>query len=254
MAVAGKLDLSPLVPFDPISEPSSLSQRWKSWKQALRDLLGYLAAMNITDGMQQKAVLLYQAGQATQEIFDTLPDTGDDYAAAAMAKLDGYFTPKKNVDFEVFQFRKAMQHSGETTDQFATRLRKLASTCEFANVDKEVKSTIIQNCLSKRFRRVALRDDLSLADLLLKARSGSQEASEAQAKGIEQLHPLQDAAQTTFPRYANHNRHNPSIGPNHDLMFVRYAQSGQRTAVLMMSICIRWDRQTLAKPPKCECK
>ena len=147
--------------------------------------------MNITDGKQQKAVLLYQAGQAIQEIFDTLPDTGDDYAAA-MAKLDGYFTPKKNVDFEVFQFRKAMQHSGETTDQFATRLRKLASTCEFANVDKEVKSTIIQNCLSKQLRRVALRDDLSLADLLSKARS--QEASEAQAKGIEQLHPLQDAA------------------------------------------------------------
>ena len=140
MTVAGKLDLSPLVPFDPISEPSSLSQRWKSWKRRFEI---YFAAMNITVGKQQKAVLLYQAGQATQEIFDTLPDTGEDYATA-MAKLDGYFTPKKNVDFEVFQFRKTMQHSGETNDQFATWLRKLASTCEFANVDKEVKSTIIE--------------------------------------------------------------------------------------------------------------
>ena len=149
MAVAGKLDLSPLVPFDPISEPSSLSQRWKSWKRCFEI---YLAAMNITDGKQQKTVLLYQAGQATQEIFDTLPDTGEDYATA-MAKLDGYFTPKKNVDFEVFQFRKTMQHSGETTDQFATRLRKLASTCEFANVQRseinhypELSLKVVETC------------------------------------------------------------------------------------------------------------
>ena len=101
------------------------------------------------------------AGQATQEIFDTIPETGDDFVTA-MEKLGNYFTPKKNVTHEIFQFRKAVQQSGETVDQFATRLRKLASTCEFTDLAKELKSTIIQNCKSKRLRRVALREEIYL--------------------------------------------------------------------------------------------
>ena len=113
------------------------------------------AALNINDDKQKRAVLLYQAGQATQEIFDTIPETGDDFATA-MEKLDNYFTPNKNVTYEIFQFRKAVQQFGETIDQFATRLRKLASTCEFTDLAKELKSTIIQNSQSKRLRRVAL--------------------------------------------------------------------------------------------------
>ena len=53
-----------------------------------------------------------------------------------MEKLGSYFNPKKNVAYEIFQFRKAVQQSGETVDQFATRLSKLASICEFTDVEK----------------------------------------------------------------------------------------------------------------------
>ena len=93
MAVAGRINLSPLATFDPVSNPSSLGQRWKSWKRRFEI---YVAALNINDDKQKRAVLLYQAGQATQEIFDTIPETGDDFATA-MEKLDNYFTPKKKV-------------------------------------------------------------------------------------------------------------------------------------------------------------
>ena len=83
----------------------------------------------------------------TQDIFDSLLETGnDDDYETAIAKLDEYFSPNKNVDYEIFQFRQAKQNIGETTDQFATRLRRLAIHCEFHNVDNEVKSAIIQNC------------------------------------------------------------------------------------------------------------
>ena len=57
--------------------------------------------MNITDDKQKRGVLLYQAGLETQEIFETLNDTGDDYKTA-QEKLDAYFSPKKNVDYEIF--------------------------------------------------------------------------------------------------------------------------------------------------------
>ena len=101
-----------------------------------------------------------------------------------MTKLDGYFSPKKNVDYEVFQFRQAVQKVSETVDQFATRLRKLAAHCEFSNLERELKSAIIQNCHSKCLRRFALREEaLTLDGLLTKARA--LEASETQASGIE---------------------------------------------------------------------
>ena len=84
-----------------------------------------------------------------------MPETGEDYATT-QAKLDKYFSPKKNVDYQVFQFCQAVQQSGETMDQFVTRLQKLAATCEFGDVAKEIKSVVIQNCLSKRLRQYAL--------------------------------------------------------------------------------------------------
>ncbi len=101
--MATRLDVNLLPPFDPVSDPTSLSQRWKSWKQRFET---YLVALNIAEDKQKRAVLLYQAGQLqeTQEIFDTLTETGEDYKTA-LDKLDAYFLPKKNVDYETFQFR-----------------------------------------------------------------------------------------------------------------------------------------------------
>ena len=80
------------------------------------------SCVDVKDDKQKHALLLYQAGQETQEIFDTLTETGKDYATT-IAKLDLYFLPKKNVDYEIFQFRQATQRPGETVDQFVTCLR-----------------------------------------------------------------------------------------------------------------------------------
>ena len=191
--MAGKLDLAPLPPFDPLSEPSSLSQRWKSW---IKRFETYIVAMKITDNKQKRALLLYQAGEATQDIFETLQNTGDDYQTAKQ-RLEEYFAPRKNVDFQVFQFRQTAQLPDEPIDQFVTRLRKLAATCEFHDVSREIKSTVIQNCSSKRLRRYALREtDITLDHLIAKARS--LEISEAQASGIEKTVTSEDVNRVSY--------------------------------------------------------
>ena len=179
----GRMDFAPLMPFDPHSAPSSIGQRWQAWRRRFET---YLRALNITNTTRQRALLLYQVGQATQEIFDTIPENGaDDDYATALATLDAYFLPKKSVDFEIFQFRQAKQRPDETVSQYATRLRQLAAHCEFNNVDTEIKSAIIQNCASKRLRRYVLREEnLTLTSLLSKA--SALETSENQAVGIEQ--------------------------------------------------------------------
>jgi hypothetical protein len=72
--MAVRLEVHPLPPFDPTSDPTSVDQRWKTWSKRFET---YLVALNITEDKQKRALLLYQAGQATQEIFETLQDTGD---------------------------------------------------------------------------------------------------------------------------------------------------------------------------------
>ena len=70
----------------------------------------------------------------------------DETLDAAMQALTQYFAPQKSTEFEVYKFRQAKQESHENLDSFHTRLRKLGEHCDFANIDKEVKSQIIQGC------------------------------------------------------------------------------------------------------------
>ena len=48
-----------------------------------------------------RALFHYQTGPETQEIVETLTNTREDYKIA-LEKLDAYFSPKKNVDYEIF--------------------------------------------------------------------------------------------------------------------------------------------------------
>jgi hypothetical protein len=170
--------------FDIDSEPGSVGPRWKKWTQRFEN---YLVALDLTDAARKKATMLHFACERVHDIYDTKAEDGDDYDAVK-GKLDTYFTPKKNVQFEIYTFRSAEQadegHPNESVDDYATRLRGLAKNCEFANVENEIKAQIIQKCSSSRLRRRALRQpDQSLDDLLDMNRTLV--GSDMQAAGIE---------------------------------------------------------------------
>ena len=165
-------------------DDTSLGQRWQKWiKRSV-----FLAAYDITVNKRKRALLLHSAGDQVQDLFETLPNRGeaDNYKAAKDA-LNAYFIPKVNKAYEVYVFRNAKQNEGETLASYHTRLRQLAETCSFANVEEEIKSHIILSCSSQRLRRRTLRVFLfsifSLQDLLDYGRSF--EVSEKQAQGIE---------------------------------------------------------------------
>ena len=102
-----RLNLPSLAPFDPVSDPALLGQRWNAWKHWF---LIYLSAMAITNNTQKRALLLYQGGPETQDIFETLPDRGEDNDfTKVLDMLDAYFSPKRSTDYEVFKFCNAIQ-------------------------------------------------------------------------------------------------------------------------------------------------
>ena len=102
---------------------------------------------------------------------------------------------EKNVDFRIFQFCQTTQLPDETIDQFVTRLCKLAATCVFHNVSREVK--FFQYCASKYLRQYALKEpDISLDNLIAKVKS--LEISEVQACGMEKTLLSEDVNRVSY--------------------------------------------------------
>lgn len=167
--------------FDFHSEPSSVGLRWKKWQSRFDN---YLQAFNIEEDKQKRALLLHHVGPDVFDIFDTLPETGEDYTTA-VRKLDAYFCPKANPEYETYLFRQTRQREDETLDAYHTRLRQIATKCEFTNVDKEIKSQIILKCSSSC--KMALRDATMTLQQLLDA-GRAQETADKQAAGIEEIH------------------------------------------------------------------
>ena len=102
--------------------------------------------------------MLHTAGMEVQDIFDTLPDTGEekDYDKAISA-LDAYFSPAVNVPFERHMFRRMSQKENETIDQFITRLKQKALTCDYGDsCDEFIRDQVIDACNSTPLRRKLL--------------------------------------------------------------------------------------------------
>ncbi len=152
-------------PFIIGDNPTAVGSRWDEWLDRFEN---YLAAMDIKDATRKRAMMIHFAGEDVYKIFRTLEETGEaqDYDIAK-AKLTEYFKPQQNIEYERYVFRRSQQQPSETLDQYYTRLRKLASTCDFTDIAAEIKSQIVLNGQSSRLRRRALRNPKLLLLLLL---------------------------------------------------------------------------------------
>jgi len=168
-----------------------VAQRWKRWSDHFDNLT---VALNITDPTRQKALFLHLAGDAVYDIIYqglVLPDVAEDanpeednvYINAKRA-LNDYFTPRRNSEFEIYSFRKSTQAGNETIDAYHARLRALANYCQFRDTDAEIKSHIIQTCISTRLRSKELTEpNLTLNQLVDIGRA--METSKRQIRDIE---------------------------------------------------------------------
>ena len=116
-----------------------------------------------------------------------------------------YFTPKQNREHEIYVFRQAKRESNESLSAFHTRLRQLAVTCEhlFSDVDREIKTQIVQSCSSHKLRKKALENPPYTLLQLLDA-GKAMELSKTQAANIEDNQSVHKLS----PRRGNRSRRN----------------------------------------------
>ena len=131
MATA-RIDVSTLPPFDHVSDPTSVGQHWTQWKHRFET---YLVTANVKDDAQQRALLLYQAGATTQDIFESLP----------VAYLNHYLMKRKTT-------RPVKQVHPLTQVVFPTH-GKLLELIRFSRKEIRLRSLTIdqyQSCLSSQ--------------------------------------------------------------------------------------------------------
>ena len=194
--------------FDVDTNINSLSSRWEDYIDRYND---YCLAFDIKNPERKKALLLHSAGVGVKKIHKTLAiedPTGDDnvYSKTEQA-LNNYFMPKKNIEYEIFNFRQEKQKPSESLDSYYTRLKTLACHCEFHDVNREIKSQIIQFCCNNTLRLKALQDPtLTLEKMLTLSRS--LETSKLQAAHIENNEKEEEVARIKKKKHFSKNKSN----------------------------------------------
>ena len=154
--------------FDCHGDQNTLGLRWKRWLVAFElfaDGKGLVVNdENANNRQRRRALLLHLAGTDVQDIFFTLPDTGDvkDYKKAVDA-LNAYFVPKVDTTYARHCFRQLTQAPGESVRQFATRLRRAAKDCDYgADTDNQIRDEILCKCTSTYIKRKLLEEGQGL--------------------------------------------------------------------------------------------
>ncbi|CAB4036769.1 Hypothetical predicted protein [Paramuricea clavata] len=206
-------DFEPFIVYGNDTSSSSIATRWKKWLQRFNNLM---VAMDISAKKRKRALLIHLAGSQVYDIFDTFTaeqkGSEDDFDTAVKS-LTTYFEPKKNTEYEIYKFRQASQRHDEKLDSYHTRLRHLASTCEFADMDREIKTQIVQTCTSQQLRRKALRTEMTLQQLLDQGRAyelSHQQAQEMENNNTESVNQMKTAAtRNYFSKNFNSQRQGP---------------------------------------------
>lgn len=180
------MDVYGLPPFPKFDTTApNVAVAWTKWINRLENLM---VAINVTENQRKKAIMLHLAGDEVMDIFDTLqipePRNGENIYDLAKTALSQHFKPIQNTEYQIYMFRQAKQDKQETINQFFSRLKTLAASCQFAEADREIKSQIIQGCRDHKLRIKALSEPTWNLNKVLQV-GRAMELSEEQAATME---------------------------------------------------------------------
>ena len=176
-----------------------LTGNWEFFKQQWMD---YEVATGLDKKSQavRLATLRSVMGKDCLQIFLNLDcGLGELTVAEALAALQRYFLPKRNVVYERYVFNSCIQTPQETVDSFTNRLRNLASPCKFgALTDEMIRDRLVIGVNDKRTKGRLLREEaLTLKKALEMCRSS--EITSKQLKTMEVQTPRTRCGRTIKP-------------------------------------------------------
>ena len=132
--------------FNPSAElilDGNLSECWTTWKREFQFYLTASKSKNKPDE-DKTSRLLSAIGPKSRVIYYTFNFTDDEDLMTfhvVIQKLEDYFTPKKNITYQRYQFCSCNQSDAQSIDSYATELRTKADHCDFG----DLKDYLIRN-------------------------------------------------------------------------------------------------------------
>ena len=111
------------------------------WEEFTEQLLFYFTANSVTDEDKQRAILLSACEITTYKLLKTLvaPAEPTSKSFSDLVKLaQEHHNPKPSAIMRRFRFNTCMRQEGESITAYVTRLRDLASHCEYGDSAKEL--------------------------------------------------------------------------------------------------------------------
>ncbi|XP_075560035.1 uncharacterized protein LOC142591620 [Dermacentor variabilis] len=174
------------------------SADWPAWMGEFDDYR-FASRLHEKPDEVQVRTILYTMGRKSREILRSLnvKDEEMEDFDLVKSKFKGYFVHTNNKVYERARFNLRRQQLGETVDQFATELNRLADSCEF----KEMKERLIRDRFVVGLRGQLLSEELqmdpnlTLSTALAKART-SETVKEQQAELKEREDTIPEACIT----------------------------------------------------------
>lgn len=143
----------------PMNFEGNLSENWRTWRKRFEI---YSVASELIEKPEniQCARLLHLMGDQGINISETFlyGDDEENKIEILKQKFQDYFVPRKNLLYERHKFFTYRQ-TVETTEQFATELKKRALQCEFDKME-DAKSELIKSILVMGIKDEATREKL----------------------------------------------------------------------------------------------
>ena len=117
------------------------SGRAADWDVFAEQLTFYCVANGIDDADKKRAILLSACGTTTYKLLKALvaPAELSSKSFAELVQLaEEHYIPKPSVIMRRFHFNTCVRLEGESVNQFVTRLRDLASHCDYGDSAKEL--------------------------------------------------------------------------------------------------------------------
>ena len=155
--------------------------------------------------------------------------------------LREFYTPKRNVIIERFEFKQSKQETNETIREFIVKLKRLAMTCEFeALLDENLRDQFIIGLKDSSVQKMLLMESSKkekLTFVLASSLAVATELSEAGVSGMRSQSARFVVAQVDG--IFNNNNRSPSVPYSGNFSYPRTNKQGWKSGGPTMKNCIR---------------
>ena len=141
----------------PLSMVGNVAENWVKFKRRFEIYITATGKKKEKDQAKLIAIFCHIAGDEAVEFLSTVPEGDQKTLKDVLRVFDDYCNPRKNVTVERYKFNSAYQGSDESIQTFVTRLKILATTCDFGDIKNElIRDRIIVGIKDDNLRRKLL--------------------------------------------------------------------------------------------------